>query len=358
MDVTNTMKIIRKDKIPGEVVTSFNATVKLGGSGNPKFKKVYLDLDSSFSKGVSIALLDIGLSSKNPPQHIKWRLWFDGFPLAREFKPFTINYIEGEGYFYKVLFDVTPVMKLDKRQHTVSIYYEGSESLIVNHVNLMAALIADGAENSYTYLSGGLILAPNASFAIKIPLEALNEGTGELKATIDMPSTLARLHIRVNGCNTLTLDGVIGCDEIIIPDLDLKYDNVVEVIHEAKEHHYYPKHIKISNILLAKSRMLRPKIVTSSITLSNDQRKLMIKLKNIGQVEPDKVILLALSKGIPIARKVIEPIKPNEEKETDIPIERLSKGGKELTLRVIWTRLSRTMYEDKKVDLTKLQQIL
>ena len=354
MEVSNNMKLIRKDKISGEVVTSFNATIKLGGPGNPKFRKVFLDLDSSFSKGISLALLDIGLTSRNPPQHIKWRLWFDGFPLAREFKPFTINYIEGEGYFYKVLFDITPVMKLGKTQHIVSIYYEGSESLIVNHVNIMAALIADGAENSYSYLSGGLILAPNTSCTLKIPLEALNDGVGEIKTTIDMPSTLAKVHIRVNGHNILTLNGIIGCDEIIIPNLDLKCDNAVEIIHEAREQQYYPKHVKVSNILLASSKMLRPKIIISSVTHDKENNKLIIKLKNIGQVEPDKIILLALSKGIPIARSIIEPIKPEEEKETEVPLGRLPKTEKELTLRIVWTRLSRTIYEDKKVNLFNL----
>lgn len=355
MRVLNNMRLVKRDRILGEIVTSFNSSIKLGGISNPKFRKVYLDLDSSASKDISIAILDIGLTTRTPPQHIKWRLWFNGFPLAREFKPFTVNYIEDEGYFYKVLFDVTPVMKLGRDQHTVSIYYEGSESLIVNHINLIAALIADGAENSYTYLSGGLILAPNTSYTLKIPLEVLKGGVGELKATIDLPSTLARVHVKLNGHNILTLNGIVGCEEIVVSNLNLKCNNIIEIIHESKGQQYYPKHVKISNILLASSKMLKPKITISGIAYSKGISKLTIKLKNVGHVEPDKIILLALSKGVPIARIIVNPIKPNEESEVELPLERLSRGVKELTLRTIWTRLGKTMYEDRKVNLSQLQ---
>ena len=79
------------------------------------------------------------------------------------------------------------------------------------------------------------------------------------------------------------------------------------------------------------------------ITLEDN--KIIIKLKNVSEVVPDKLLVLALYCEATNYRKILEPLRAKEETTLEIPLDK-GVNRQNVTIRAIWSKLSKTYFKD------------
>ncbi len=335
------LEVFSSGYVKGEAsYTCSLSPLRLGGLSNPRFQRVFLDL--GVPRTPRQALLELAVMA--PSSKVKWKLWFDGFAVTREFKPqFVVETPEG-GVFAKLVFDVTPVIRVGEERHVVTVQYDGSSSLVVDHVGLLAVYDSDDAETAYSFLSGAMIIDPGEDARIKVPLTA--SGKGLMRIIGVLPSPQARVCVSVNGLSPQQLGGCIGADELLVEDLELSNNNEVVIKHLESEEQYYPRGFKLSSLLALVARYRTPKLEV--VDVKYEEGKLRIKVRNSGETAPDKALIVALCLGSPLGRTDLEAVGPGEEVEVEIPVN-VPRGEHLVTVRAIWRRGLRTEFIEKKV---------
>lgn len=332
------------EKYDGDIVIStIEASTSVGGFRNPRFRRIIIDIPPVRIEKADKALLDIAITSAFNPLDIKWKLIFDDFTLTREFKPQIL--VEDNGSYYsKLIFDVTPIYRHNTR-HILGVQFEGAEPLTIEHVNLIVFYPVEGALSSVTYLSGALLLRPGQETVLNVPVEAI-EGEGFVKIIGVVPSRQARVKVFFNNELIGSLEGVLGVEEITSSPVNVDKDNIIRILHLPSTTKYYPNSFRLSTIIVGKNNMPLPRITITNTRLEGN--KLILELGNQGAVEPDRLILLVTHLGNIMYRNRLKPLKPGESRVMEIPLKRL-RGGDQITIRVVWGRLSKTEYIETRV---------
>lgn len=329
------------------IVSSINTSISVGGLRNPRFRKVILDIPPVKMSKADKVLLDVSISTTFNPLNTKWKLLFDEFTLTREFKPQIL--VEDNGFYYsKLIFDLTPVYRHNTR-HTLGVQFEGAEPITVEHVNLIIFYPVEGALSSITYLSGALLLKPGEETTLNVSIEP-TEGEGFIKIIGVVPSRQAKVKIFFNNKLIHTIEGVLGVEEVTASPIDVNNENIVKIQHLPSATRYYPNSFRLSTIIVGKNRIPRPQITISEANIEDN--KLVIKIANQGTVEPDRLILLVTHLGSIMYRGRLKPLKPGEIELIEIPLKGI-RGCNNITIRAIWSKLSKTEFIETKVKIDK-----
>jgi len=353
--IINSLQIVRKATVNGEVALISSGPLKLGGFHRSRVGCLTFEYLKPPNAKLKEATLEIAMTTTTDPSHVRWRLWFNSFPLTREFKPQTTIELKEE-YFNKALFDVTPILYARETEEIkLAIKYDGPGEAEVNHANLVLVFEAKEAKSSYTYFSGALIIPPNRSSRFNVPLGVIDEFSGELKAIALTKSKYSSATISINGAKVFSLNTLSSLEEIQVENIMVRQNNEVEVRHEISKENAIKEPLNISTFILASTKILRPYIKIKNVKVVSKEKepKLIIKLINTGISCPDKLWLLLIDTGIIVNRLKLPCLKPGEEREIELPFKTQLKVRQHLlSLRTVWTKLSRVYSEE--VRLTKI----
>ncbi len=341
------------EKFDGEVIyKSILPSIKLGGLETSK-AFIPIDLVLPGEIEISKALLELAIKSRR--ERFTWRLKVNGVPVTREFKPNSIA--EAKDYlFSKLVYDITPIMQArKKRRHRCNIVvrYEGSEYLSIEHVGLLLYIPSEDAKSYISLLSGALALEPGEVYRSILKHPTGIDTTGKLRVTLFSPSTQAEIGIRFNGKLETSLSSIVGGEEAVLEVSDINEVNTIDINHVDTGATYYPKELLISSLYLQQSIYREPKLTIKEIIISDKLEsgdKIRLVISNDGESVPDKSILTIIHLGSTIYREELPNLEPGEETVVEPKI-KLPRGEYPLIIRLIWKKLSRTTFTDKKIIL-------
>ncbi|ADI31493.1 CARDB domain-containing protein [Staphylothermus hellenicus] len=339
------LKFVEK-KFSGDIIyTSAIPNTRIGGL-IPSRQTIPLSLVHPKNAELEYALLDIGVLV--PSQHINWRVKLNGISVTKEFKPHIMS-PAGNLYFAKLVYDVTSIIKtpegLRRRRANITFKLEGGDHIIIEQLAILALYSSSEAESTLTYYSGALSLKPGESSSLKINYGG---GNGKLRTTIYMPSTIAKGEILLNNNSLLNIENVQGMDEHIMELKSIPRQNIITFKHLETNTTYFPKEMRISNILLYNTEYVKPELSmeeTNIPEIIHKEQELEITVSNKGESTPDKAMIVVMSLGNVVARRKIKKLDPGEKTTEKIKI-KLQPGEYELVFRIIWGKLSKTWYKD------------
>jgi hypothetical protein len=339
------LKFLDKSFSGDMIYTSTIPNTRLGGL-MPSRQTIPLSLIHPKNAELEYALLDIGVLV--PSEKISWRVKVNGISVTKEFKPHVIV-PAGNMLFAKLVYDITSILKtpesLRRRRANITFKLEGAEQIIIEQVAIIALYSSSEAKSKLTFLSGALSLKPGERASMKLD-GPLNEGI--LRTTIYIPSSMANVNILLNNMDLLRIRNTQGMDEYFVRVNDLGESNELLIEHEETSTTYYPKEVRVSNILLYSVKYSKPvlELIDTSIPEKiKSGEEISFKIINKGEAKPDRALIVVMNLGNVITRKKIKLLEPGESVEDKIKLE-IPPGEYDLVFRIIWGKLSQTWFKD------------
>lgn len=144
------------------------------------------------------------------------------------------------------------------------------------------------------------------------------------------------------------INNVQGMSEIVKEIAGANGLKYIEYRHLESGERYFPKKTIISNLLIYNVDYHKPDLYIDvsdipSIIKKGDRVK--IRIFNKGVSKPDKVLLVIMSLGNIILSRPVEPVEPGQEVSLEPKID-LPSGSYELVFRIVWRKLSQTLFRD------------
>ncbi len=324
--------------------------VSIGGF-MPSRKTIPISFHHPLKKKLEQALLEIGVIV--PDTNVKWRVKVNGISITKEFKPHS-TCKAGSKLFAKLVYDITSIMKtpesIRKRRVNVTFKTEGGgESLLVEHLGILAFYPTREAVSNIYYLSGALSLEPGEKAELSFKYRSEK---ALVDASIYMPSPDAVGRLLINDYE-VPISGIRGMDEVSAMVEGLGDNNKLTIIHEDTGETYYPKQMRVSSIILIDKVYKEPKIVVEEVKAPEELRigeKIKVKITNKGESRPDSLLVVLMNLGNVVHREILKPIEPGETIELELPV-KLPSGEYEVIVRVIWSKLSRNWFDDRRVKI-------
>jgi len=329
-------------EVKGDIIyDAITPQTRLGGLGNPIRASYRFETPLEEGSELIEALLEVALTTKEPMLRY-WRLWFDGVAITREYRPQLYVKLEEE-YFSKIVYNLTPIFKISKREHYVTINYEGGAEITVDHIGLLVSYKNTLVNRQYLLLSGSLALEPGETYQFKLPNPITLNGMVTARVYAITPSRYATLSLRVPKVVSTEVRNKIGGVEIYIQRalrIPTKVD-LIELAHGPSNIQYYPKYIKISSVILESGDLVEPIVDVVKIT-NKQHNELDIELENRGIATATNVIVLSISKGIVLDRVIIPQLKPKDTRHVTL------KFKDDGIIRVVWRFKGKSYFRDLK----------
>ncbi len=335
--------------ISGDMIyTSATPNTQLGGF-HPSRETIPLSLVHPKNAELEYALLEIGVIVPRPDVH--WRVKVNGISVTKEFKPHVIAELK-TGLFAKLVYDITSILKtpegLRRRRVNVTFKQDGGEHITIDHLGVLALYKSDEAYTDLLYLSGALGLEPGEEYVSELKYPG---SSGIFRSTIFLPSKYAKGTVIINDKVSIPVEGFQGYDEIVSELKELPDKSTIRIIHEETQTQYFPKEMRVSNILIYNTRYKLTKIDVIDVSYEKkgeEEIDFIVKLANSGETKPDMNMVVIMYLGNVAARKIFHPIEPGQERELKIST-KLPKGEYDVVVRTIWRKLSKTWFEDRKI---------
>ncbi|MCD6301112.1 MAG: hypothetical protein J7L82_03475, partial [Staphylothermus sp.] len=287
-------------KINGDLIyTSALPNTKLGGL-MPSRQTIPLSLVHPKNAELEYALLEIGTIT--PSQNIQWRVKVNGISVTKEFHPQTIC-PAGRDLFAKSVYDITSILKtpesLRKKRANITFKLEGGESIIIEHLSILAIYRSEEAEGNVTFLSGTLSLKPGEETTINLNYSGQNN---IFRTTLYMPSSIALGSIVINGNELIKIENIQGIDELYLelPESLNEITNIT-IRHNEATTTYYPKEMRLSNILIYSIKYNAPNLVIEGLDkeyeITKDNNEITLNITNKGTSKPDNALIVVMSLG-------------------------------------------------------------
>ncbi len=299
--------------------------ITVGQSSHTRFRTDFVLLEGLEAVR---AVLEIGVVASS--QRVGgFRIGFGRVTLTREFKPQVCSSF-GERIFCKFVYDVTPVIRsTHSNSFKVEVEDYSIESIVVEQVGFLVEYSYPGAATKYCLCSGALTLAPREAYRLSL---GSIFASPELRFVGFVPHTEAV--VTVNGSR---IPGNGFVEHSIVARGSL---GSVTVAHES-DGSYFPRHALASSILVVESRVPMPSLAIGEAYRS--EGRIIVKIRNTGSIGASNVIVVALSKGMVVDRKVVERVEAGSEKLVEL------KAEESVTVRVIWRHVGRTFFREVKV---------
>jgi len=341
------LKFIDK-RFKGDIFhTTVYPGVSIGGL-MPSRETIPIKWDPLPNLELNRAFLEIGVIS--PRESIDWKVKVNGMNLTREFKPMVSTRL-GDKIYSKHVFDITSILKIPENRFrnriNVTFKREGGSVISIEHIGLIALFETDEAETNIKYYSGSISLDIGENTILETNYD---HNQAYYTSSIYVPSRIAKLKIKLGGGKEIFVTGVQGMHEEYDVVTTSKIIDSIEYEHVESSEKYAPKEIVISNLLLYHTIHANPDIHIDEIDVpetSKGELNISMKLSNRGESKPDK-LLISIMDRVEVIRVVqIEPLKPGEERTINLKLN-LQPGEHNLVFRVIWRKLSRTMFKEER----------
>jgi len=276
----------------------------IGGYGNPKSTTVRLSVEYPLKN----TLLNISVSGKNlAVKKLLWKVSLGTVTLVREFKPQVL--IKSNDISYaSIVFDVAQILK-EPGKYELSVSCESSESVRIDEVGLIGIIPLKGASVYLNYWAGEATIAPGESYEIELSNE--NEGKAGLVMVFTTPSRSASMATYVNKDKMAVISGIVGTDEVSLKEVQIPKKALISVKHLKTSISYYPKNIVLHEIVSYIPLSPGPRI---ELDVRPSGEDVEVYLKNAGSSIAYNVVVVGISGGFMVFRKVVESIMPGEEK--------------------------------------------
>lgn len=341
------------EKIKGDIVyVSAMPHASLGSLISTK-TTVPLDFAPITNAELSKALLELAVVTQR--ERFMWRLKVNGIPITREFKPQIVAVLRNR-LFTKLVYDVSPILKssedIKRNRVNVTIKYEGSDRIIIEHVGLLTFYTCEDAEGSISLLSGALALDPGEEARCILKHPHVLSVPGMLRAMMILPNPKARTIITFNDARKTVVEGIVGGDEIVLNVNSIMESNVVSIKHDEAQTQYFPKELLVSSILLSQVQYNEPRLEVVDVTYPEVLKsgdKIKIVVANNGSSKPDRAVIIALVRGQMMFQEKIPLLEPGETTIVEIPVN-LPRGEHQIVIRTIWKKISRTCFKEERIN--------
>ncbi len=322
--------------------------VSVGGF-MPSRKTIPISFHHPLKKKLEQALLEIGVIV--PDTNVKWRVKVNGISITKEFKPHS-TCKAGNKLFAKLVYDITSIMKtpesIRKRRVNVTFKTEGGrEGILIEHLGILAFYPTEEAVSDIYYLSGALSLEPGEKAELSF---RYRKEKALIDASIYMPSPEAVGKLLINDYE-VPISGIHGMDEVSAKIMGLGENNKLTIIHEETGETYYPKQMRVSSIILIDKVYREPRIVVEEVSVPDKLEsggRIKVKISNKGESKPDSLLVVLMNLGNVVHREILKPLEPGGSEELELPV-KLPSGEYEIVVRIIWSKLSRNWFDDKRV---------
>lgn len=289
-----------------------------------------IDLPKPLGEDLESAILEVAVTS--PSNRIDWRIRVNGINVFKEFKPFSTIKL-GSFFFTKHVYDVTWLLKtpesIGRRCVNVTFRREGGEPFVVKQVSLGLVFSSKDSYSEVEYYTGSLALEPGEKTIIK----TLSKEGSTLDSSLYMPSKQAAVKIK-----GLDFEETIS-NTLDIFNLTKKVDKATsqfEFEHVNLRETYNPKSVVISNLVIYRTVVPKPRIIFERVEYSNGS--LALRISNVGESKPDHLLLTVISRGNTLLTKKLPLIKPGEHIEEKVSLN-LPPGENDLVIRAVWRKI-------------------
>lgn len=336
-------------KSAGDLVSVFKPLNTLLCSYNQKIK-VPLSATPRTSGKVEFALLEILVESSEARS--EWKLKLGGVGITREFKPTCSFMIPGlyRGV-HKFVYDVTSVLGspyVGGESLDLVLKYEGGAPFKVLGVLLDSIYGDSDAYIKYKHFSGLVGLNPQES--LKLDLQEVFE-EGSTVRVVAYSISPSRIAISTDRGNTSSFSvAPLTLDELVT---DVRESiSRVSVILERSER---PTPVLISSITTYRSEVKAPRIELCNITkdVVGSEARLNLEICNLGDSRPDRLVVSIIRSG-ELLRTFQEDgalLEPGARINREIRLPLTTTRQLNLTIRLIWTKLSKRWFLDRVVTI-------
>ena len=261
-------------------------------------------------------LLDIAVSLGSVSRPAGFRIESNGVTISREFKPSMCINADGR-VICRLVYDVTPIVK-SKNASEVKVKVEnfGVNPISLEHVGVIGLQNVEGALSDIMYYTGALVLEPMEVYRIELGKNIRN---ARVHLVAYIPHSSA--NIEVNG---RSVTGVGFGEHVVhvgdITSIEIGYHGRPDV---------YPRSAIITSLLVVGGNIPRPRIETRLRRVNTQHAE--VEIVNAGTAPAENVIVVSISRGIIVERKVLGRVEPGQHRIAEIKIKEDSS-----IIRVIW----------------------
>jgi len=319
---------------------------RLGGIGNPNTAKALLEYTPPIDGNLKKAILSIFVTGKDLSIGFRWKVKYCGVTLSREFRPQIITSANDISHAVLV-FDITPVVLANLKTHEVLVSYDGIHPIILDGITMLTLYEHKDSISILNYSIGVSIIKPNSSETFNIGIRPLKDSNTSLTLSYYTPSRYSAIEIAINDRTMGTYYGSVGVDELEIPIRDFDIINDITLRHIASTEYSSP--IRVLETALVSVRLREPKFDIELMDVKpNDYVRL--RVTNVGETKPDHMLLVAISRGLPLYKCKLNNLDPNQSVEVKLPFKAI-RHQKSFIARVIWTKAGRTFFKDSRIEI-------
>ncbi len=288
------------------------------------------------------SLLEIGVMVKRP-ELAKWRVWFDGISLTREFNP-NLSIDTPSEHYASVIFDVTPLIRREpgRTGHKVILLNDGSEPLLLTHVMLLNVSEVEGAGSSLIYYAGELLLRLGDRKTISTGLE--EHDVSGFKAVSYSPILPSLIRVEVQGGEEIVHEqnNIVDIIESSLKKISLQ---LLSIENEGLSPFNRKGWVLIPSLIAYSMKSIEGELVFEDerIIEKNGEIEIDVRVVNRGALKARNSLFVIFSSGMPLKSIRLGDIQPGEIKEIKERVRPYSES-RSIVYRVIWRRLGETRF--------------
>lgn len=311
------------------ILSSMLEDADVGGAhGRNAFARTHI-----LEKPVRKAYLLISATLSTPFNRLnKWKISLNGVAITREYNPHIERSFMGKIHSVFV-YDVTKTIKAPEVE--LLIVYDGKDPIRID--NAMLITIHEYPE-IHTRVEGYVDLKPLTPEGLEFHYRSAERFT---------PNE-SKLYIGLSALRSSTVDIVEGNDNHIL-NRRLNPGFTLLEIEESRADAENIKlssdsyHVKYVYSIRCLTKAVYPTIEVENLSVSDDS--IHVRVLNKGPTAADRVLVIALRFGMPLARASIENFAALEAKDIDLHISK----SKPTHLRIVWMKGGRTFIKDLKL---------
>ncbi|MDT7887980.1 MAG: hypothetical protein RQ885_03280 [Desulfurococcales archaeon] len=305
----------------------------------------------------SKAILLISVRSLRSIYNSRLRISVNGFNISRIAKPVGELLYKGE-YHSIFTYDLMPIWGMIAGRAEVEVDSKDHE-IYVDNVSLATIHRLGSADDGYS--SNSIYIGPYVfSNAERIYIKARSFKGGDIVVRgVALPRgrSQAYIDLSLSNNNTARRISIYTPTEVYLKlsnaEVDGEEEIELRVVCEASD-----CTAKIPWIFVASSKIKSPDYIIKNISLSNSRENLILELENLGDIDANELVAIAIWKGNVVGRSVVKP-----SRRCEIVLSITSKGilkdselkGSPIIVRVIWKWSGRVEEREKVLPIDSLR---
>ncbi len=314
----------------------------LGGvHSNPRHRLYYL-VPFQGDAEVGDSFVEIFAHTRRP-EMTRWRIWFDGVAVTREYKPnYTIPLERGE--FSITVINVTPLVKRSpgRGKHKLVIVNEGSEPIELLGSIMVKTYLTGRGRAWLTYSTGGLRIDEGEQEM----LPGVGESPGDSMTVYSTPLALSSpLRLELS-CET----GSGGEDNQVAKVGEMRID--MESCGRVRARSVSGS-VLLPSIVAVSQAYDKPEPVIEGLEVAEGPRGHVIRLSlaNRGSVALENGMVTVFALGEAVARSSVDRLEPGEGRLVEMEV-RLPREARSVVVRVIWNEYGEPRFMERKLSLS------